>query len=159
LENHRAQIAALFEMRPIDAMEFHKKTLALITKLLLAKPSRAGAPETTEARMESYDIALDDIPFWAVASAIRKWHRGECDIRNFVSSTVQQPFDYRWAPESADLRKIALREIREPKSRIEMIDRILSATPSGDRILFNVRPDKFGGKATCAIDVALVPND
>jgi hypothetical protein len=114
---HRDEMTALLEQRPIDGNEYHKRTFGLIAKLILAKPARAGGPETTEARQEAYDIALDDVPHWAVQQAIRKWYRGECGAG----------YDYRWAPDSADLRKLARRESGEVYIRVRHLNNVLNA--------------------------------
>jgi hypothetical protein len=116
---HRQQLSALLEQRPIDGIQFEKRMFGLIAKLMLAKPSRASGPQASEARQETYDIALNDVPCWAAEKAIRKWHRGECG----------NDHDYRWAPESADLRKIAMRELASVNIKIMQIDRILRAVP------------------------------
>jgi hypothetical protein len=122
LEKHRSQIMALLDQRPINGEEFAKRMFGLIAKLMLAKPSRAGGPEAAEARAEAYEIALEDVPWWAVSIAIRKWHRGHCGSE----------YDYKWAPESADLRKLAMREIKEPHARVLAINRVLTAAPYVD---------------------------
>ena len=120
IEKHRDQCAALLARTPLNDEDCRKRTFGHIAKLMLAKPSRVGGPETTEARGETYVIALDDVPTWAVEAAIRKWHRGEHDRH-------PQTFDYRWAPESADLRKLALREVSGVRKRILTIENILGA--------------------------------
>ncbi len=135
MEGHRNQLTALLDQVPLNSEVLHKQMFGLVAKLMLAKPSRAGGPETADARIEAYLLALDDTPVWAVATAIRKWHRGECD--DYRSGA--EKFDYRWAPEFADLRKLALREAGEVRRRIMLIDRILSAVlyqeRTGDRPL------------------------
>jgi hypothetical protein len=132
LEDHKRELASLLELTPDNDDGCAKRTFGLIAKLVLAKPSQAGGAETVEARMETYHVALDDVPTWAVAVAIRKWHRGQCDQlfpRN--GSSVEQ-HDYRWAPESAALRKIALRETNLVTEQISKIDRLLEAVPFRD---------------------------
>jgi hypothetical protein len=133
LERHRDQLAALLEQTPINNDNCAKRTFGLVAKLILAKPSRTSGPETTEARVETYNIALDDVPTWALAAAIRKWHRGQCD-RSFEyrGGECVVAYDYRWAPESADLRKIALRETNELHCRVTTIDHIIAAVPFRD---------------------------
>jgi hypothetical protein len=129
---HRDLYATALEQTPLNNDECAKRTLILIGKLVAAKPSRAAGAETIEARIETYNAALDDVPTWAVAGAIRKWHRGQCD-NAFDYSGEAETFDYRWAPESADLRKIARREAWEVQKRIETLDRISAAVPYVDR--------------------------
>jgi hypothetical protein len=127
LEKHSAQLNQLLEQKPIAAEKYAKQTFGLIAKLILAKPARSGSPEATEARAEAYEIALEDVPSWAVSIATRKWHRGECGCWN-----RRDQYDYRWAPESADLRQIALREAYALHGRIADIDKVLQAVPYRD---------------------------
>jgi hypothetical protein len=124
LENHRAKLSELLEQKPVADQEYAKQSFVLIAKLLLAKPARNVGPEATEAKIEAYLMALDDVPWWAVANAIRKWHRGECD-----SWRGHENYDYRWAPESADLRRIALRVTDNLKDRISKIEKVLKLAP------------------------------
>jgi hypothetical protein len=122
---HRDALTTILQA-PTNDERFAKQIFGLVTKLVLVKPSRAGGPETTEARIDAYMVAVDDLPVWAVDAAILKWHRGEHD-RHFGED--RGTFDYRWAPESADLRKLAIREVNEVRKRIVTLDRVLSATP------------------------------
>jgi hypothetical protein len=112
LEIHREQSVAILELTPTNDTGSARQMIALVGKLVLAKPARANGLEA-EARIEAYTVALDDVPVWAVDAAIRKWHRGQCD-RSFNCRGGRVEYDYRWAPESADLRTIALREACVP---------------------------------------------
>ncbi len=91
---------------------------------MLVKPTRAGGSEAAEARLDAFMEALDDVPHWAVAIAIRKWHRGECGL-----SEHGKRYDYHWAPELADLRRLARIEACDVRARIEFLDRLLRAVP------------------------------
>ncbi|HEY5064765.1 MAG TPA: hypothetical protein VIJ04_08125 [Xanthobacteraceae bacterium] len=127
LEKHADQVHQLLEQKPVASKEYAKKTFGLIAKLILAKPARSGGPETTEARVQAYEMALDDVPWWAVGVAIRKWHRGQCGQWN-----QKDDFNYRFAPESADLRQIAQRETYALRERLDDIDKVLRAIPYRD---------------------------
>jgi hypothetical protein len=136
IQKYKARLERLLELTPNGDRGHAKKTYGLVAKLMLAKPSRAAGPETAEARMEAYQMALDDIPSWAVALAIRNWHRGEC--HKWSEDTP----DYRWAPESADLRRFALREMRNVKDRIGSIDKVLSAEQYDEAKDFELQREK-----------------
>ena len=128
MADHLARLKALLALTPLASEAADKATFAVVGKLMLAKPARAGSgPEATEARSEAYEAALDDIPTFAVMAAIRKWYRGECgkDERG-------KPFDYQWAPDSAVLRKLAVRETYIVKGRISCLEQIIEAVPFVD---------------------------
>src|ERR1700681_1960335 len=97
MEDHLRYLRLLLGQTPQNDEDFAKLTFAAITKLMLVKPARAGGAEASEARGEAYIMALDDVPYWAVMLAIRKWHRGECGTNEHGEAYV-----YRWAQESAD---------------------------------------------------------
>jgi hypothetical protein len=122
LTQHADQCRAMLAECPINHPVFAKGTFGLIAKLMLAKPGRVAGPEATEARMETYQMALEDVPVWAVESAIRRWHRGECDMPSHrYDGKGGEKHDYTWAPESAILRKIALREVAVVNLRLSKI--------------------------------------
>lgn len=75
-----------------------------VTKMLMAKPTAATTEEGAAARGESYMIALDDVTAWALDLAIRGWYAG-------TTSDVEKS-DFKWAPDSAVLRRAALDEMR-----------------------------------------------
>ena len=66
LEKHCHCLTKLLQQQPANSRECAKKTFGLIAKLMLAKPARAGGSETAKARAEAYEIALSDVPSWAV---------------------------------------------------------------------------------------------
>jgi hypothetical protein len=74
----RARIGArLAEMRAVaeadDGQENRKSRLALIASMLMAYPMAGGSEETGKARAQAYLAALDDVPPWAIADAIKRW--------------------------------------------------------------------------------------
>jgi len=95
--------------------------LTLLTKLFLAKPSAAMTGFGTAARGESYMIALEGLPVWAIEDAIKRWYRGD------VSGTPQE--DFKWAPDSAVLRRIANDVMQPYRDRAKDVQRVLDAKP------------------------------
>src|SRR5262245_24990953 len=53
-----------------------KATLVTVTKLLLALPSAKLSETGAEARGEAFMVALEDVPCWATAEAVKGWYRG-----------------------------------------------------------------------------------
>ncbi len=106
--------------------------LELLTRLLLAKPARRATEDAAEATGDAYMDALDDVPTWAVAEAIRHWHRGECG----------EDHDYTWAPGTATLRRLALSQAFRIRTRIAELTPMLSA-----EVFVDTREDVEIGKA------------
>jgi hypothetical protein len=82
--------------------------------------NEAGA----EASGEAFQAALDDVPTWAVAAAVRRWYRGDCG-----ENERGQPFDYHWRPAPAELRRIALFEKWRVQQRAKTLRKLLVAEP------------------------------
>lgn len=91
--------------------------LAVVAKMLLAYPMAGGSMESGRARGEAYLEALDDVPPWAVADAVRAWHRGEAgEGRN-----------YDFAPSPATLRALAVNRIEPHRAAVNDLDALLAA--------------------------------
>src|SRR5262249_42176250 len=104
---------------PLNDSASEKSTLVIVTKMMQAIPAQRATQAAVEAAGEAYLAALDDLPSWAVAEAIRKWHRGEHGLEH----------DYRWRPAPAILRKLAQSEVWRLVARIQQLKRLLKAEP------------------------------
>jgi hypothetical protein len=124
IERHVTALQALCEQTPLVNADWEAATLVVITKLMLALPSAQQNELGAEASGEAFMAALEDIPSWAVAAAVRQWYRGDCG-----ENVHRQPYDYRWRPAPADLRRIALTERFRICGRITTLQRLLSAEP------------------------------
>jgi hypothetical protein len=102
LRRYAKAVDEMLAMTPEHRGEYEAMTLAAITGLFLAKPAQATNDLGAGAKVDSYMEALDDVAFWAVEAAIRKWHRGECGTRQDGELR-----DYRWAPDTVSLRNLA----------------------------------------------------
>jgi len=117
----------LCERTPERDVEFEGATLIVITKMMLALPSSQQNEAAAEATGEAFQVALDDLPTWAVAGAMRKWYRGECGLNE-----RGDPFDYRWRPSPADLRRLAFIERYRVLGQVRTLERLLEAQPPQD---------------------------
>lgn len=95
--------------------------LTLVTKMFMAKPSAAMTDMGAAARGEMYMHALYDLPAWAIGEAIKRWYRGDVDGVSLE--------DFRWAPDSAVLRRIAATILLPYQKNIETIRQLLDAKP------------------------------
>lgn len=106
------------DVAPVTAVQ---AKLILVTKMLMAKASANMTPEGAAAKGESYMIALDDLPAWAVEQAIAEWYRGE------VSGV--DPADFKWSPDSSALRRIAKAALRHYEDLLAQLRLVLAAKP------------------------------
>jgi hypothetical protein len=122
IERHATELESLCKQTPIEADEFENAMLIVVTKLMLALPSAQQNDVGAEATGEAFQAALDDVPHWAVAAAVRRWYRGECGLNE-----CGRPFDYHWRPAPAELRGIARAEEWRVKHRAMTLRKLLSA--------------------------------
>jgi hypothetical protein len=124
IERHVQALRALCEQTPQASADCEAATLVVVTKLMLALPSTQQNELGAEASGEAFMAALDDTPTWAVAAAVRRWYRGDCG-----ENEHRQPYDYRWRPAPADLRRIALTEKFRVYRLVKPLERLLAAEP------------------------------
>jgi hypothetical protein len=122
IEAHIEQLRGFLAQTPEADAEFEKATLVLVTKLLLVLPSQRTTEAASEAKAEAYIMALEDVPYWAVEAAVRKWFRNDCGV-----DERGRPFDYQWAPSPGPLRRIAQVEAGRLLERIVVLERLLHA--------------------------------
>lgn len=122
---HAAELDALCEQTPANSGEWEGATLITITKMMLALPSSTQNDIGAEATGEAFQAALEDVPTWATAAAVRRWYRGDCG-----ENERGQPYDYHWRPAPAELRKIALVEKWLVKGRAQTLRKLVAAEPA-----------------------------
>jgi hypothetical protein len=122
IERHVLALKVLCEQTPQASADCEAATLVVVTKLMLALPSAQQNDPGAEASGEAFMAALEDIPTWAVAAAVRRWFRGECG-----ENVHGQPYDYRWRPAPADLRRTALTEKFRVYGLVKPLERLLAA--------------------------------
>jgi hypothetical protein len=121
MEKHMAALVPILSQTPNQNADYEAATLVLVTNLMLALPGQRTSETGAEAKGDAYMMALDDLPSWAVESAIRGWHRGES------TKIGKEPHDFRWLPAPAVLRKLAWIEEWKVRSRMDEMRKILNA--------------------------------
>jgi hypothetical protein len=124
LAEHKAALLALYAATPEASAEAEATVLVSVGRMMLVLPTSRQNEESAEARTEAYLAALDDVPPWAVESAIRLWYRGECG-----SNEHGEPYDCAWCPSPADLRRVALAELWRVKGLAVVVGDLLAAEP------------------------------
>jgi hypothetical protein len=124
IEQHVATLDALCAQMPDNGAEWEGTTLIIVTKLMMVLPASQQNEAAAEATGEAFQAALGDVPYWAAAAAVRRWYRGDCG-----PNERGQPYDYRWRPAPADLRRIALSEVWRVKHRAVTLRKLLIAEP------------------------------
>jgi hypothetical protein len=130
--NERAAIAAycaaldqLLDQVPATNIDAESETHLVVTKMMLALPAAKANEAGTVATAEAYEVALDDVPSWAVASAMRLWYRGE---HRHERHEQGERYDFDWRPGPAVLRKQTLAEKYRLAGRdLAVLHRLLGA--------------------------------
>lgn len=123
LKKYVGRLQSYLEQTPAQDAQCETKTLAALTKMMLVLPASKASEAGIEAIGEAYLGSLEDIPYWAVIEAIKKWFRGES------AKTDKHPHDFRWRPAPAILRKLSQYEMRPMCGRITKLENLLEAEP------------------------------
>lgn len=119
---HVGILETLLDATPEKSASAEAETLVHIGKLMLALPGQRSNEAGAEATGEAYQAALDDLPPWSVAAAIRLWYRG-------AAPAGRVPHDYRWRPAPAVLRAVAFGEYARVRGRVIALRGLLEAHP------------------------------
>jgi len=103
-----------------------REKLTMVAAMLVTFPGERMDETTVRARNHAYNMAVFDMPVWAVREAIRKWIRGK------VSGIPLTEF--KWAPWPAVLRKIAEDEVRPYQEALDNMRWVLEAKPLQDTL-------------------------
>jgi hypothetical protein len=120
-----AEITATVSGTNLDPVTCSKARLSLLTKMVMGFPMAANATEQQgSARLDMYLDALEDMPPWAIAAAIKRWGRGESpDVKG-------SSHNYNFPPSSATLRSLCAFEVEPLKEQAGKLTRLLSAVPA-----------------------------
>jgi len=88
VKRHICLLEELCSRAPNNGDDWRDKTLGLIAELLYARPSRNDTERTVEATARAYLIALNDLPSFAVESALKRWYSGACGNLQRESHTI-----------------------------------------------------------------------
>jgi hypothetical protein len=117
IDGHVRALNEIDEMTPEKDQRSAARTLAAVSKILLALSGQPIEGLSAEAKGEAYIVALDDVPYWAVEEVIRKWYRGE----------FKGQYNFRWPPDPATLRKLACGEQFAVRNRAHRLQILLHA--------------------------------
>lgn len=127
IQQHLDSLDFYLRQTPAESDEAETKIASAVTSLLLVLPSARKSELGAEARADVYLDVLDDVPWWAVKAACKRWHRHDCgkDERG-------HEYDYRWAPDPGTIRRIAYGETWQVKQRMRDLQKVLEARPYVD---------------------------
>ncbi len=108
------EVAPYAEAKP-DAFS----ALRHVAKLLAAFPAGNMSDAVIDARSEAYDVALEDVPAWAVEVAAKRWIKGD------VATLGDKP-NLSFPPSPPQLRVLALDELSKMRSALWRYRRLLA---------------------------------
>ena len=127
MTDHRDNLRSYLQDTPAGNAAAETRVSTAVSKLLTVLAGERRSDLVEEARSDVYLDVLDDVPCWAVESAVRAWFKHDCG-----TDERGKAHDYKWAPDPGTLRKIALREVYAIGARIGTIQRVLDARPYVD---------------------------
>jgi hypothetical protein len=119
VERHIVAMDAAIGMTPDSDGKHAEATMTAVAKMLMVLPSKESGELGGEAKGEAFMDALEDVPFWAVQEAMRKWHRAEYGAK----------YDYRWQPVPSTLRELAMTETYRAMAIRRRLSELLIAEP------------------------------
>lgn len=122
MEDHIASLRSYLSQTAEHSADAETRIASDIAAMLLVLPGARKSDLGSEARSDVYLDVLDDVPWWALKAAIRRWHKHDCGL-----DERGKPYDYRWAPDPGTLRRVAYGETWPIKERIRVVDRVLQA--------------------------------
>jgi hypothetical protein len=147
ITSHKALLERSLTETPNEGEGWALKTAELIARMLKALSGNKRDELESEAKGEAYAMALDDVPWWAVSSAIRAWYRKECGEHN-----------YAWPPDPATLRTISMRFWWRAAAEIADMQKLLDAKPYVDCAAEYQKYLERGQKAFGAVMSAIANN-
>lgn len=123
IERHVGALEKVLGNTPAESAQAEAEMLVLVTKMMMSLPAQKTGEAGAEATAEAYCAALDDIPPWAVAAAIRRWYRG--DVTAPPPRMPPHNFDFRPGP--AKLRSVAFGEAAAVRGRVIQLQSLLTA--------------------------------
>lgn len=108
-------VAPLAEAKP-DAF----RSLKQVAKLLAVFPAGNFSEAVIDARSEAYEIALEDVPAWAVEAAAKRWIKGDVDALG------DRP-NLSFPPSPPQFRALALDEWAKARAALWRYRRLLDA--------------------------------
>jgi len=122
MRSHQANLRSYLLDTPAHSVTAETRVATAVSKLLTVLAGERKSDLVEEARSEVYLDVLDDVPCWAVESAVRRWFKHDCG-----ADERGKPYAYQWAPDPGTLRNIAQEDARALGARIGQIQRILDA--------------------------------
>lgn len=122
MEDHIASLRSYLAETAENSHAAETSIATQIATLLMVLPSARKSELGAEAKADVYLDVLDDVPWWALKAAIRKWHKHDAGL-----DENSRPYDYRWAPDPGTLRRIAYGETWQVHDRIRQIEPVLHA--------------------------------
>lgn len=117
VDNHNLLMSFMRRV-PVNDDQSMKATGLILMKMIQSLSGNKLTDAAAGSLVESYIDAVEDLPSWAVAAAIKRWNRGECGER-----------DYRWRPAPAELRGIAREEAWKVEGRARMLMNLATSLP------------------------------
>lgn len=116
--------SALNPSTPFAGKSAEDAKLGIVTMLLLGLAKAAGTTtEEADAKYDLYEIALNDIPAWAVAAAAVKWAQGKCP------ETIEKNPRYSFPPGPATLRALAEWELDPYRRSVSDLRKLVETMP------------------------------
>lgn len=122
MTNHLGSLRSSLQETPQRSAEAETRVATAVSKLITVLAGERKSDLVEEARSEVYLDVMEDVPCWAVESAVRRWFRHDCG-----TDERGKPHNYVFAPDPGTLRKIAQEELYGIGARMTKLQKVLEA--------------------------------
>lgn len=88
-------------LTPFDGMDAHHARLGMVTMLVAGTATGSSGEEGAGAKLDLFEMGLEDVPAWALAKAIRRWAKRE------VPTSVEKNPNYAFTPPTQTILALA----------------------------------------------------
>ena len=113
--------SALDPMGSFAGLPADEAKLGIVNTLMMGLAVGKASEAAIDARMDLFEMALDDVPAWAVAEAVRRWVKRACP------PSIDKNPNYTWPPAPQTLRAMAYDVIAPYVCTMDMLRKLLSA--------------------------------
>ena len=113
--------SALNPEAPFADRPAYDARVGIVTALILGLANAGTTAESAEARFDLFEVALHDVPAWAVAAGAARWVRREVPVE------IDKNPNFAFPPGPGTLRALALLEMQPYQSSIENLRRLIES--------------------------------
>lgn len=140
----RAEVEVLFStssqmvdpQAPVGDVPARDAKITLLTIMMMGLGKGQQSELGASAKYDLYESAIDDMPAWALAAAIRRWTKRGCP------ESIEKEPHYSFPPSPSTLYAMAKFDLETVQKNHDRLKKLLATVPLMEAL--NPEPKKFG---------------